>query len=708
MSQIKLDLKQFHHVKSDDKSTTLQHKGGHTLTLAHNSLSKEAQAQLAQLSKIPKEDATPEQKDEMMHKGAAMAKGGKVDKFNADDHMVKLTEEQVAVAKEKLGTLQTPHFVGHDPEAQAKNRDDTEWAMRQKNSVKKLAAGGPVAEDVPGQPPVDDQAVPQEAAAQPSPPKVDPEVQAKRDLYNKIAGKPDLVSGAYMQPGKTFGEHGEDPQNFDPDAWSAAENQYKAKQSADQSAAKDQQEAAAKLSMTKAAAGIGAPDQLAQSQIGAQLAAPGTSGTQPSIGGDGMPQANQQQGVPADGMDPTAGIMQGYNTEIHGIRQEAQAKGALGEQAAQIEHNAAQAQQQATQTFQDSYQKLEQERQAHMQDIQEGMINPDKYWTGDSKTGEGGHSKVMSGIGMILAGFNPTTAPNAAVNFLKYQMDKNIEAQKQNLGAKQNLLTANLRQFGNLRDATDMTRIMQNDVAVHYLQAAANKAQGGPNGLAAAAANKAIGPLQRESAQAHLQMALRQSMMKLSQGGQNGDPSNTAPAEQMVNMLNQYNPEMAKNLRERIVPGVGVSPDQPIPQDVRNQMIQRKNFDNMLQRYHAFAQQHSGSFNPSTVAEGKALAAELQGAYRNASNGGVFKEGEQKFIEKLIPDDPTQLLANFRTNPKIKELVTSNQAQLDQLKQGYGMPVQHQAPQSQIPDGSRGTYKGTQVIRQNGKWVPVK
>ena len=51
---IKLNLKEFRHVSSDDKSTTLQHKNGHKLVLHHPSLSKESQQQLSELAKNTK------------------------------------------------------------------------------------------------------------------------------------------------------------------------------------------------------------------------------------------------------------------------------------------------------------------------------------------------------------------------------------------------------------------------------------------------------------------------------------------------------------------------------------------------------------------------------------------------------------------------------------------------------------------------------
>ena len=77
MSKIALDLSKFKHVKSDDDSTTLQHKDGHVLTMAHKALSPEFQKQLSVLSKMAKQDATPEQVEEAKHE-KPMASGGDV------------------------------------------------------------------------------------------------------------------------------------------------------------------------------------------------------------------------------------------------------------------------------------------------------------------------------------------------------------------------------------------------------------------------------------------------------------------------------------------------------------------------------------------------------------------------------------------------------------------------------------------------------
>lgn len=73
-----LDPRMFKHVKSDHKSTTLQHKQGHVVTIAHNVLSPRMQTQLKALANVGKEDQTEAQSQETQdQQPRKMAEGGK-------------------------------------------------------------------------------------------------------------------------------------------------------------------------------------------------------------------------------------------------------------------------------------------------------------------------------------------------------------------------------------------------------------------------------------------------------------------------------------------------------------------------------------------------------------------------------------------------------------------------------------------------------
>lgn len=195
---------------------------------------------------------------------------------------------------------------------------------------------------------------------------------------------------------------------------------------------------------------------------------------------------------------------------------EAEAIGKEGQQQAATLGKSVEDQQVNAKHFQDQYDALNKERLAHIQDIKNGQINPENYWKD--------HSKILSAIGLIIGGFNPTGSGNAGADFLNKQMDRNIEAQKANLGSKQNLLAANLHQFGNMRDATDMTRIMQGDIVSNQLKIAAAKASGP---IAKARALGMAAKIDSDHAMLAQQMAMRQTLQKGAAQGQ--DPASFVP-----------------------------------------------------------------------------------------------------------------------------------------------------------------------------------
>lgn len=371
--------------------------------------------------------------------------------------------------------------------------------------------------------------------------------------------------------------------------------------------------------------------------------------------------AEQPLGTPQD----TISGQHGFETEKAGIEAGAKAQGNLGKAEAEKYNQAISDQQAAAKSFQDANQALNQERIAHVNDVQNNLINPEKYWDN--------HSRVATGIGLILAGFNPTNRPNAALEFLKSNIDNSVKAQEANLGAKQSLLSANLAQFKNMRDATDMTRLMQSDIVVNQLHQAAAKAQ---DPMAKARALQEAGKLEREYAPLHMQLAMKEGLIKMANQGGN-DPDAVG---RMLPALRVMNPEMAKEMEGRYVPGIGMA-SIPLTAEVRSQLVARQQLDKAANELRSFAQKHSGSLDPAIIAEGRTRAAELQSMYRNSINGGVFKKGEQEFIGNIINDDPTAFFNKFRVDPKFKAIIDTNAQQLNSLKSANGLPTQQIGPQ---------------------------
>lgn len=110
MSKIALNLNDFKHLKSSKDSTTLQHKHGHVLNIAHRHLSKEAQEQLH-----------------------ALAQGGKVE---SNDHLASGDKKGISTQGEVVRSGDHKHA-----KVEASGRRDME-----KHIKPKLAEGGDVTE----------------------------------------------------------------------------------------------------------------------------------------------------------------------------------------------------------------------------------------------------------------------------------------------------------------------------------------------------------------------------------------------------------------------------------------------------------------------------------------------------------------------------------------------------------------------------------
>lgn len=355
---------------------------------------------------------------------------------------------------------------------------------------------------------------------------------------------------------------------------------------------------------------------------------------------------------------------QGMQQRLAGIQKEAAVTGQLGTQQAGVLGNAVDAQKQLLAHAQDQYNQLNQERLHTLDDLDNQHIDPKKY-VNNMSTG----SKIASIIGIALGGGSSaiTGQPNLAYNTLQANIGRDIDAQKANMSKSQNMLANNLAQFGNLRDATQWQHTISQDVIAYGLQ---QKAASMAPGMAQANALKLSGQLRQDSSQMVAQMGMRRAMMNFTQQS----AQNPQQFNQALQLMRMTNPEMAKEMESRYVPGVGIA-SIPVPQSVRDNLMAKQQLDARAKDLYAWASQHSGSLSPTDIAVGQAKAAELQSMYRNAINGGVFKKGEQDFIDKIVDSNPTQFFNSIRSQPRLKTVIQSNQAQMNMLKQQYQLPV---------------------------------
>ncbi len=550
----------------------------------------------------------------------------------------------------------------------------------------------------------------------------------------------------------TFGNNGEAPAQFKPEAWQEAEQIHADRRTDNAADQAGQQQKAAAENIVRERAGLPpkpmpgqdvspnwvpqmAPGQSSESatpidpyadmpaleanapmpQGGEDYSNEANPGSAPNDGQVLQQNAPQQKAGPEGfskvppvntdiSTNPQDLYQQGAKQALTGVGAQAQTTGELGQmQAKQVADNVA-AQRDAQSAYSNQFQNLNNERMNVINDINNGHINNEHFWTGD-KDGNGGHSKIAAGIGMLISGLGSGMSgqQNGAMNYLKYQMDRDMEAQKTNLGQKNNLLSANLQQFGNLRDATTMTKIMQTDILINELQKTAAMAN---DPIAKAAALQAAGKLQMDLAPRMQTFAMIQAMQDISKTG------DQRSVPHMLNTLRVLDPEKAKEMESRYVPGVGLA-EKNVPEAMRDRMAAFNTTMTQLKDAINFRQEHPNApFSLSDRAKAQTLMQNLGNQIRVAEDMGVFKASEAAMMNTMLGKSPADFLANVRTNPKLQEMLRLKLMEQKNLYDMFGLRVPQQ-PQGDQParspnEGKTGTLKdGTPVKMINGTWQKI-
>lgn len=363
-------------------------------------------------------------------------------------------------------------------------------------------------------------------------------------------------------------------------------------------------------------------------------------------------------------------LYHGYQEQLSGLKENAQAQGALGQEQSKLYGDLSNTYSQMASDAQHHLGQIQNEWNALSQEVQSGRISPDNYWNN--------HSKIATGLGLILAGFNPTNQPNAALNFLKSNIERDTQAQEAEMGKKSNLLSHYAQMFHDVQDATQFINGAKAQSVAAQLNAAAAKSQ---NPLQQAQYKQLAGQLEMNYAPQAMGLAIKQSAYNALGSGHSG--ANVTTALRLAGMN-----DIANDFESRDVPGIGMA-QVKVPEAARDKLIAHQTLDTMARDMYNWASQHSGELrglNESDINEGKTKAAALQQYYRAAINGGVFKKGEQEFIDGIVDSDPTKFFNGIRVLPKLKAVLDSNHAAFNVLKKGYGLPAQEsQEPVSMSP-----------------------
>lgn len=428
---------------------------------------------------------------------------------------------------------------------------------------------------------------------------------------------------------------------------------------------------------------IAAPPQASaptQATPPAQGPSPASSG--PSLG------AQTQLPPQGQGLD----IMAAYDKGLQGINTQATAEQAIAKDQAVIQQKNAEAQAQLNQHFEEVSKASDDEYQKLVKDYADHPVIANRVWADKSTAG-----KISTSIGLILGGIGGGLLgqENPALKNLNMQIDRDVDAQKANLGRTQNLLSANYQHFHNLKDAADATRIGLASIAASELQGAALK-QGGP--LAKAKAQQATSDLMAKYYPLKRDLDMRTAVQNFaSQPGAQGNDQRTGA---MLSYLRVVNPKMAEEMEGRYVPQVGMA-SIPVPQAAREEITKKSNLIQATQNLKQWVAKNGGSANPKTRAEGQTLALELQQLYRQGV-GASTSEPEQQIIGQIVNSNPASFFHSFTTDPKLKALEHSITSSLNNVKKNYGLPVQAPPPETKTVNGI------TYVRGPDGKAVPIR
>jgi hypothetical protein len=377
------------------------------------------------------------------------------------------------------------------------------------------------------------------------------------------------------------------------------------------------------------------------------------------------------------------------------------------------------------QVFKARMQTYAQQDQAWARDLVNGKITPKTY--SDLFQDKSTLGKIGMIFGTLLSGAGSGLAhqPNAAMQMINNELERDYNAQVKSKENAYNFVRMNqqhqveLAQIDRLQHENKLTdsqaqsmkidanikaqtnaRMQMNRAALHKLTTQAATMPDGPQKqLAQQKLMAASTMVDAQNYQLADAAAAKASMFQ----GLMSTPSSEQAFQgqnQAMRMLGM--PDMAKQREEHHYPGLAGQSSIPLSNEDRDALTTGIQFQQKLERFMNWTATHSGDLSPSEINEGTAMSGEVQGAYRQATHGGVYKEGEQNFISKLIDSTPTKFFNSIRVMPQLKALSDENKQRIDSKAKSLGF--QGYGPATQQAQGMPSTSKsGRPIVWRDGK-----
>lgn len=386
---------------------------------------------------------------------------------------------------------------------------------------------------------------------------------------------------------------------------------------------------------------------------------------------------------------------------------------------------------------QKQFQESLQEIKAMQADIQNQHITPKTY---SQLTGSGVLDKIGTGFAILLGGMGSglTHQPNAVLEMMNNEINRDLEAQKTNKGNKLNLLQLSIQHEMNKAQIDQLERqgqlttaqatMARNEAAMRGYEMAMARY----NMLALEKQRQVVEDLRRKNSpllpQAEqtfglmsqlvdnkivnvlTQAAGRQTMMRFmfNQGpegqGQDVDQQTRNRANYFRMMGDQ---KSAENIESKHFQGVAQDAARAIEKEDHKKLEAHNVLDDRLNDLIKFAIEHRGSIDPSVTRQGKQKAEEVINFYNQSLDKLGMTEGRLDWLKKQIEENPTNIFGQVLGSlAPLREIKQSNLARRDKLMQNYGIKEYPKQKEQTMPEMK--TYQGHQYMKVPGGWQKVK
>lgn len=358
------------------------------------------------------------------------------------------------------------------------------------------------------------------------------------------------------------------------------------------------------------------------------------------------------------------------------------------------------------------------------QDLENGHVDAKTYSQLFAEKSTLGKIGTIFGLMLEGIGSGMTHQPSQALQMMNNVVQQDLEAQKTSKGNAQNYMTLSYQhelqkaqkglaeaqtqgvdaetalknaQLEAFYRANGGARNKSSIAALQSLQDQVNKFPNGPDKLKA---QQLLDGIKKANAQQILQTNHKIATQMAD------DPEGAFNARQKMLLSTGMvglpgGSEIAQNEASKHVPHVGDA-SIPVPDHVRTELVAHKKLQDAAKDLFNFTQKHT-TLVPGTpnynVGEEKAEV--LRQMIREGMLGTVFRESEKPLLEKFVPKNPGGFLKVIQSQPKLKTLLESNEAQGNALKEAYGLPVEHGKKHSS-PEMKKQINKKTGEVR----WVP--